>query len=215
MSRESQLQAKRIFDVCVSAAGLFVLSPALLLIAAFIKLDSDGPAFFTQERVGQLGQRFMVLKFRTMIRNAEQFGSGLYVSSDDGRITHVGRLLRRFSLDELPQLWNVLMGEMSLIGPRPALPYQAAQYSVRQARRLAMRPGITGWSQVNGRNSLSWPERLEKDLWYVDHFSLWLDARILFRTVKVWLTGKGLYAPRENFFLSGHDDIPNSPRRAA
>jgi lipopolysaccharide/colanic/teichoic acid biosynthesis glycosyltransferase len=148
-----------------------------------------------------------------MVANAEQTGTGLYVSRDDARITRVGRVLRRFSLDELPQVWNVIRGEMSFVGPRPALPYHLEHYTPQQSRRLLVRPGLTGWSQVSGRNRLTWPERLEKDVWYVDHFSLWLDVRILARTPAAWLSSEGLYAARENFFLSGHDDIPSPSRR--
>ena len=215
MSRTFQLGVKRVFDMSSAALGLVLLSPIFLLIAVLIKLDSHGPVFYLQERAGLEGCRFTVVKFRTMVDGAERIGSGLYVTRDDHRITRVGRILRRFSLDELPQLWNVLGGEMSVVGPRPALPYQAVYYTQRETRRLAMRPGITGWSQVCGRNALSWPQRIEKDVWYVDQFSLGLDARILFRTVRVCLRGEGLYAEREKFFLTGKDDIPDYPWRAA
>lgn len=215
MNGNFQLGIKRIFDRFSAAAGLVLFSPIFLLMAVLIKLDSRGPVFYLQERVGARGRRFMVVKFRTMVHGAQSVGSGLYVTRNDPRITRVGRILRRFSLDEFPQLWNVLAGEMSLVGPRPTLPYQAAYYTERQARRFRMCPGITGWSQVCGRNALSWPERLEKDAWYVDHFSLRLDARILFRTLRVCLCGEGLYAQREKFFMSGKDDIPDYPWRAA
>lgn len=215
MSRFLQLGVKRVFDMFAAALGLVLLWPVFLLIAVLIKIDSIGPVFYLQERVGRQGRRFAVAKFRTMVDGAERIGSGLYVTRDDHRITRVGRILRRCSLDELPQLWNVLAGQMSLVGPRPAVPYQIRHYTQRQARRLAMRPGITGWSQVRGRNALSWPQRIEKDVWYVDHFSLLLDARILFRTVRVCLREEGLYAEREKFFLTGKDDIPDYPWRAA
>lgn len=215
MSRFLQLGVKRVFDMFAAALGLVLLWPVFLLIAVLIKIDSIGPVFYLQERVGWQGRRFAVAKFRTMVDGAERIGSGLYVTRDDHRITRVGRILRRCSLDELPQLWNVLAGQMSLVGPRPAVPYQIRHYTQRQARRLAMRPGITGWSQVRGRNALSWPQRIEKDVWYVDHFSLLLDARILFRTVRVCLREEGLYAEREKFFLTGKDDIPDYPWRAA
>jgi lipopolysaccharide/colanic/teichoic acid biosynthesis glycosyltransferase len=215
VSRIFQLGVKCIFDMFFAALSLVVLSPVFLLIAVLIKLDSIGPVFYLQERVGLEGCRFTVAKFRTMVDGAERIGSGLYVTRDDHRITRMGRILRRFSLDELPQLWNVLAGEMSLVGPRPAVPYQVRHYTQHQARRLAMRPGITGWSQVCGRNALSWPQRIEKDVWYVDHFSLGLDARIIFRTVRVCLRGEGLYAERGKFFLTGKDDIPDYPWRAA
>src|SRR6202162_3865012 len=213
MSRGLQLGAKRVIDVVVSAGTLVWLAPVFLLMAVCIRLDSPGSVFFTQERAGFRGKRFRMLKFRTMIENAEQLGSGFYVSQGDHRITRIGRILRRFSLDELPQLFNILAGQMSLVGPRPALPYHLERYNTQQARRLLMRPGLTGWSQVNGRNLLSWPERLEKDVWYVDNFSLPLDARILLRTLPVLLSTKGLYTERERFFFSGHDDIPAASRR--
>ncbi|HXN17230.1 MAG TPA: sugar transferase [Candidatus Binatus sp.] len=208
MSRTVQLALKRFLDILVAGAGLLLLWPVLAVIAVCIKVGSQGPVFFSQERVGLRGNPFQILKFRTMVENADRIGSGLYVSQYDLRITRVGRILRRFSLDELPQLLYIVTGKMSLVGPRPALPYHVEHYSAEQARRLLLRPGLTGWSQVNGRNLLSWPERLEKDVWYVDNFSLWLDARILLRTFKVWISGDGLYAPRDRFFFSAHDDIP-------
>jgi lipopolysaccharide/colanic/teichoic acid biosynthesis glycosyltransferase len=213
LRRSAEFAVKRFFDVVVSGLSLVILLPAFAVIAFAIYLDSPATPFFVQERVGRKGERFRILKFRTMVPNAVQVGSGLYVSQSDSRITGVGRVLRRLSLDELPQLWNVLVGEMSLVGPRPALPYHVEHFTPRQARRLSMRPGVTGWSQVNGRNQLSWPERLEADVWYVDHFSLQLDARILLRTPAVWFSGRGLYAERERFFFSAQDDIPAPSRR--
>lgn len=214
MRRNLQLKVKRVIDVAVAEAGIALLSPIFLLIVILIKLDSPGAVFYSQERIGLRGRRFRVLKFRTMVENAERFGAGIHVDRDDPRITRAGCILRRFSLDELPQLWNVLAGDMSLVGPRPALPYQVAHYSEREASRLFMLPGITGWSQVNGRNSLPWTERLEKDAWYIEHFSLWLDARILWRTFKVWLSGEGLYASQKQIFSSSEAEIPISSRRA-
>jgi lipopolysaccharide/colanic/teichoic acid biosynthesis glycosyltransferase len=213
MTRNFQLGVKYGFDVVVAITGLILLLPAFILIAICIRLGSAGPVFFAQERVGLRGRRFRMLKFRTMVQRADRIGSGLYVSQDDPRITPVGRVLRRFSLDELPQLWHILGGQMSLVGPRPALPYHVERYTAQQARRLLMRPGLTGWSQVSGRNRLSWPERLERDVWYVDHFSAWLDVRILLRTPSVWLSGEGLYAARDRFYFSGYDDIPAPSRR--
>jgi undecaprenyl phosphate N,N'-diacetylbacillosamine 1-phosphate transferase len=213
MSQAFALAVKRVLDIVAAASGLILLLPLLLLIAIVIKLSSAGPVFYLQERAGLRGKRFRMLKFRTMVEDAEQTGSGLYVAEEDPRITRVGKVLRRFSLDELPQLLQVLTGEMSLVGPRPALPYHVESYTAQQARRLLMRPGLTGLSQVNGRNLLSWPERIERDVWYVDHFSLLLDAQILLRTPAVWLSGDGLYGQREKFFLSGHDDIPTPSRR--
>jgi lipopolysaccharide/colanic/teichoic acid biosynthesis glycosyltransferase len=204
---------KRFIDALVSAILLVILAPAFAILAVAICIDSPGSPLFTQERVGYGGRKFRMLKFRTMVPGAERIGSGFYVSESDARITRVGKILRRFSLDELPQLLHVLAGQMSLVGPRPGLPYQLALYTPRQARRLAVRPGLTGWSQVNGRNELSWPQRLENDVWYVDHFSLGLDARILLRTPAVWLSGQGLYAARDRFFFSQQDDIPVPSRR--
>jgi lipopolysaccharide/colanic/teichoic acid biosynthesis glycosyltransferase len=213
MNRSIQLAVKRFLDVLVAAAGLALLWPLFVLIAVCVKVGSRGPVFFSQQRAGRRGKPFHILKFRTMVENADRMGSGLYVSHDDLRITRVGKVLRRFSFDELPQLLHILTGKMSLVGPRPALPYHLERYTSEQARRLLMRPGLTGWSQVNGRNLLSWPERLEKDVWYVDNFSLWLDARILFRTFAVWISADGLYAPRDRFFFSAHEDIPAPSRK--
>lgn len=208
MNRSFQLVVKRLADIIVGAAGLVFLLPVFLLIAVAIKLDSAGPVFFVQKRVGQLGRLFPMLKFRTMVEGADRIGSGLYVAFDDSRITRVGRFLRRYSLDELPQLLHVLMGQMSLVGPRPALPYQLNYYSSTDRLRLLVRPGLTGWSQVSGRNLISWPDRLARDAWYVENFSLALDLRILWRTPVVWLSGEGLYGARENFFFTECDDIP-------
>lgn len=213
MSRNIQLSVKRVLDFLGAACALVLLLPAFVLISIFIKLDSHGPVFFSQDRAGLRGRRFRMLKFRTMMEDAERKGSGLYVAEDDQRITRVGKILRRLSLDELPQLLHILTGEMSLVGPRPALLYHLEHYTKRQAHRLQIRPGLTGWSQVNGRNLLSWPERLEKDAWYVDHFSLLLDARVLFRTPAVWLSGAGLYGEREKFYFSEQDDIPEPAKR--
>ena len=211
MSRKLQLGVKRMFDLAAAVLGLLVLLPFLALIALAIKLESRGPMLFVQERVGLRGQRFPMLKFRTMIKDAARMGSGLYVSAHDPRITRVGKLLRRLSFDELPQLVNILLGQMSIVGPRPALPYHVEHYTEGQKRRLWMRPGVTGWSQVHGRNTLPWPERIEKDIWYVDHFSFWLDAKILLRTPFVWLSGEGLYGERDKFYFTGKDDIPVPP----
>jgi undecaprenyl phosphate N,N'-diacetylbacillosamine 1-phosphate transferase len=205
---EFALGCKRAADIVLGSLALVALLPAFALIALAIKLDSEGPVFFSQQRLGRAGQLFWMRKFRTLRERAEQMGSGLYVGPEDPRITRVGRFLRRFSLDELPQLLHVLTGDMSLVGPRPALPYQLRYYSPQHRRRLLMRPGMTGWSQVNGRNAISWPERLERDAWYVEHFSLLLDLEIALRTVRVWFSGEGLYGCRENFFLSGQDDLP-------
>jgi lipopolysaccharide/colanic/teichoic acid biosynthesis glycosyltransferase len=213
MSGKFQLAVKRILDIVISAVALLVLWPVLACIAMLIKLESPGPVFFSQMRTGYRGKQFSMVKFRTMVQNAEAVGAGYYVSRDDARITRVGKILRRFSLDELPQLVHMLVGQMSVVGPRPALPYHTEHYTPEQMKRLKMRPGLTGWSQVNGRNQITWPERIEKDVWYVDHFSLWLDAKIIFRTFSVWLSGQGLYGARDNFFFTGQDDIPVPARR--
>ena len=194
---------KRIFDFLASAIGIVLLSPLLLIIAVWIKLDSKGSVLFKQERVGKDNKFFDILKFRTMVVDAEK--SGFYTSENDSRITKSGDFLRKTSLDEIPQLFNILKGEMSIIGPRPTLKYQVDEYTDFQKRRLEVLPGVTGWAQVNGRNSLSWPERITLDVWYVDNFSLLLDAKILYKTVFVWLRGEDIYAAKEKFII-GNDD---------
>jgi lipopolysaccharide/colanic/teichoic acid biosynthesis glycosyltransferase len=184
----------RALDVIVAAGALAVSSPVLLTAAIAIRVDSPGPVFYRQPRVGKDGVPFRLWKLRTMVVGAEQQGTGLYIVDRDPRITRVGRFLRRFSLDELPNLINVLEGDMAIVGPRPTVQVQVDRYTAHQRRRLEVRPGITGWAQVNGRTSLSWPERIELDVWYVDHRSLALDLRILARTVKLLATGHGLYS---------------------
>jgi lipopolysaccharide/colanic/teichoic acid biosynthesis glycosyltransferase len=156
-----------------------VASPVLGLAALAKKLEDGGPILYRQRRVGRDGRDFDLLKLRTMIVDAERRGAGWAVDKDDPRITRVGRILRRLSIDELPQLWNVLRGEMSLVGPRPTLRYQVERYDERQRRRLDVKPGLTGWAQVNGRAMLPWEERIELDLWYIEHRSAWLDLKIL------------------------------------
>jgi len=185
--------ARRIFDVVVAAAGLLAASPVLLLAMLAVKLESRGGAFYRQRRVGRHGREFDVLKLRTMVAGAEHIGAGMAVNSGDARITRVGRILRRTSLDELPNLVNVLKGEMAIVGPRPTLPSQVAQYTERERGRLAVRPGITGWAQVNGRASLPWSERIELDLWYIEHRSWRLDLTILWRSAQLVVRGEGLY----------------------
>jgi lipopolysaccharide/colanic/teichoic acid biosynthesis glycosyltransferase len=184
---------RRLFDVAVAVAALLLSSPALALAMLAIRLESRGAAIYRQRRVGQDGKSFDVFKLRTMVDGAEHIGAGLAVNTDDSRITRVGAFLRRTSLDELPNLLNVLRGEMSLIGPRPTIPAQVDQYTDRQRRRLAVKPGITGWAQVNGRAALPWRERIELDLYYVEHRSLALDLKILRRTPAMVLGGSGLY----------------------
>ena len=172
----------RVADVLVACAGLVLTSPILGLAALGTKLDGGGPVLYRQTRVGKGGEDFDVLKLRSMVVGAERLGAGYAVDRGDARITRVGRILRRTSIDELPQLWNVLRGDMSVIGPRPTLRYQVEQYDPQQRRRLDVRPGLTGWAQIHGRASLPWAERIELDVWYVDHRSPRVDLEILLRT---------------------------------
>lgn len=184
---------RRAIDVVGSLLLLVLSSPVLLAAVVAIRLTSRGPAFYRQRRSGLRGEQFNMLKLRTMVDGAEHIGAGLAVNANDSRITKVGAFLRRTSLDELPNLVNVLRGEMTFVGPRPTLPAQVAQYTARQHGRLAVKPGITGWAQINGRASLPWSERIELDLYYVEHRSLLLDLRILLRTPALVLGGGGLY----------------------
>jgi lipopolysaccharide/colanic/teichoic acid biosynthesis glycosyltransferase len=186
--------ASRALDLLVASLALALATPLLALAAILIKLESRGPVFYRQRRVGRGGQPFELWKLRTMVPGAESMGAGIYVVEGDPRITRTGRLLRRFSLDELPNLVNVLRGEMAIVGPRPTVQEQVDRYTDRQRRRLEVKPGITGWAQVNGRTSLPWPERIELDVWYVEHRSLRLDLRILARTIRMLATGHGLYS---------------------
>jgi lipopolysaccharide/colanic/teichoic acid biosynthesis glycosyltransferase len=189
------LQVKDAVDRVLALVGLVALSPFLMVIALEIRVDSSGPIFYREPRAGRGAVVFMVYKFRTMVEGAEHIGLGRNVARNDERITRTGKWLRRTSLDELPQLINVARGQMSIIGPRPAPQSHAEKYTARQRRRLEMQPGITGWAQVNGRNSLSWEERIELDIWYVDHWSPLLDLRILLRTPLALLNARGLYGP--------------------
>ena len=172
----------RAADVAIAGGTLLVASPLLALAALAVKLEDGGPVLYRQTRVGRDGADFELLKLRTMVVGAETMGAGLAVNHGDPRITRAGRLLRKLSLDELPQLWNVVRGEMSVIGPRPTLRYQVEQYDERQRHRLDVKPGITGWAQVNGRAALPWADRIELDVWYVEHRSPRLDLQILART---------------------------------
>ncbi|MDP8967517.1 MAG: sugar transferase [Actinomycetota bacterium] len=185
--------SRRAFDVTVAGIALVLCAPLLALAALAIRLESRGAVIYRQRRVGMDGREFDVLKLRTMVQGAEHIGPGLAVNTGDARITRVGRILRRLSLDELPNLVNVLRGEMAIVGPRPTLPSQVAQYTERELGRLAVRPGITGWAQVNGRTSLPWTERIELDLWYIEHRSWRLDLKILWRSVRMVVRGEGLY----------------------
>jgi len=172
----------RALDVAIAGAGLVVSSPLLALGALAVKLEDRGPVFYKQVRVGQGGADFELLKLRTMIVGAETKGAGYAVDKGDSRITKAGRILRRLSIDELPQLWNVVRGDMSIIGPRPTLRYQVDQYDDQQLHRLDVKPGITGWAQIHGRTQLPWAERIELDLWYVRHHNWKTDLLILLRT---------------------------------
>jgi exopolysaccharide biosynthesis polyprenyl glycosylphosphotransferase len=200
---ELRLFFKRIFDVTLSFVSLVLLSPLLLAIAAMIRITSPGPVFFQQTRCGLGGRRFTLFKFRSMINNAEQMRAELhqlneldgpvFKISDDPRITPVGRWLRRFSLDELPQLWNVFRGEMSFVGPRPAVPEEVEQYEDWQRRRLRMRPGLTCTWVLEGRNHVDFNRWMQLDLKYIDNWSLWLDTKIFLRTIPILLSGRGAY----------------------
>jgi lipopolysaccharide/colanic/teichoic acid biosynthesis glycosyltransferase len=184
---------RRAFDVLVAGTALLVTSPVLAVAMLVIRIESRGHPIYRQRRVGKEGHPFEVYKLRTMVSGAERMGAGLAIDADDTRITRAGRFLRRTSLDEVPNLVNVLRGEMAIVGPRPTVQVQVDQYTERQRGRLAVKPGITGWAQVNGRASLPWADRIELDLWYIEHRSLLLDLRILWRTARMVLTGHGLY----------------------
>jgi lipopolysaccharide/colanic/teichoic acid biosynthesis glycosyltransferase len=184
---------KRLLDLTLAGATLAVAAPVIALAAVAIRLESRGHPIYRQRRVGLRGHQFEVIKLRTMVTGAEQLGAGLAVDEGDARITRIGALLRRVSIDELPNLVNVLRGEMSLVGPRPTLQVQVDRYTERQRLRLEARPGLTGWAQVNGRASLPWPERIELDIWYLEHASLRLDLRILAVSARMAVTGHGLY----------------------
>ncbi len=180
--------------MALAALLLLVTAPLLALAAVAIRVESRGPVFYRQRRVGRAGEPFELWKLRTMVPGAESMGAGIYVLDGDTRITRVGRMLRRFSLDELPNLVNVLRGDMAIVGPRPTVQEQVDRYTDRQRRRLEVKPGITGWAQINGRTSLPWPDRIELDVWYVEHRSIRLDLRILARTARMLATGHGLYS---------------------
>jgi lipopolysaccharide/colanic/teichoic acid biosynthesis glycosyltransferase len=186
---------KRAFDLLLGGAVLVLVSPLLAGVAVAVRLDTQGPAWFRQFRLGLGGRPFSIIKFRTMRDGSTHLGTGLETSRGDFRITRVGRVLRNLRLDELPQLFNVLRGEMSLVGPRPLLPEFLPYYSPLDRRRLEVLPGMTGWQQVNGAGRNSWRERVALDVWYVDHASLWLDLRVLWLTVGVLFRADTVYAP--------------------
>ena len=185
--------AKRAFDVLASAGLLVLSAPILGVVCLAVRLESRGSPIYRQRRVGKDGAQFDLLKVRTMVSGAERMGAGLAVDEGDPRITRIGAIVRRLSLDELPNLVNVLRGQMSLVGPRPTVQVQVSQYTDRQLGRLSVEPGITGWAQVKGRAALPWHERIELDLWYIEHWSVRLDLRILVETVRLLVTGQGLY----------------------
>jgi len=193
MSRCIGLAIKRAFDIVVSLTVLTLLSPLMALIALAIKLDDGGPVLYVQDRVGKDGKVFRCYKFRTMVVGAENKGLGLEVAQNDSRITRVGRFLRHWTLDEIPQLFNVLKGDMSIVGPRPTVLSQVARYTPWQQRRLEVKPGLAGWAWIHGRNSPLWAERIELDIWYVDHWSLCLDLYILLKAFLMLFRREGLY----------------------
>jgi len=186
-------RGKRALDVVVAGGALVLAAPVLGITALMIRLETHGHPIYRQRRVGLHGEPFDLYKLRTMVSGAETMGAGLAVDAGDARITRLGALLRRTSMDELPNLVNVLRGEMSIIGPRPTVQVQVDRYTERQRGRLGVRPGLTGWAQIHGRASLPWHERIELDLWYVEHASLAVDLRILWRTLRMILGGHGLY----------------------
>jgi lipopolysaccharide/colanic/teichoic acid biosynthesis glycosyltransferase len=184
---------KRALDLAIALPAALLSAPVVAAIALVIRLETPGHPIYTQTRVGRAGEPFRIYKLRTMVAGAERKGAGLAIAAGDPRITRIGALLRRYSLDELPNLWNVVHGEMSIVGPRPTLQGQVDEYTPRQRGRLAVKPGITGWAQVNGRAALPWSERIDLDLWYVEHRSLMLDLRIIAATARLVLSGHGLY----------------------
>jgi lipopolysaccharide/colanic/teichoic acid biosynthesis glycosyltransferase len=185
--------AKRALDLTVASSVGILASPLLAAVAIAIKLEGGGPILFRQERIGRNGRPFDILKFRTLLDAPARDPADYLISASDPRIGRMGAFLRRWSLDELPQLWNVLRGEMSIVGPRPTLRYQVELYDDFQRRRLEVLPGVTGWAQISGRNELSWPERIELDVWYVDHRSFLLDLRILVRTTATLFKPSSIY----------------------
>jgi lipopolysaccharide/colanic/teichoic acid biosynthesis glycosyltransferase len=206
--------AKRALDLAIAVPAAVLLAPVMIAIAIWVRRDSPGGALFRQARVGYAGRPFALLKFRSMVVGAERLGAGLAITADDNRITRSGALLRRLSLDELPQVWNIIRGDMSLVGPRPTVAWQVAHYTPHQRRRLDARPGLTGLAQVSGRNALPWSERIELDIRYIDDWSLRADLAILARTVGVVLRRAGAYrdqgsAPR--FALPLRERAPGPP----
>ena len=202
---------RRGLDIVIAGVALVVSAPLQLLAMLAIRLESPGHPIYRQRRVGKDGVEFDMLKLRTMVRGAESIGAGLAVTEGDARITRVGKVLRRWSIDELPNLVNVLRGEMSIIGPRPTIQVQVAQYTERQRGRVKIRPGLTGWAQIHGRTSLPWHERIELDLWYVEHRKLKTDLVILWQTVLMLVNGDGLYKGATGGWHGPHAPVPGGP----
>lgn len=195
-NRKLPSTVERFFDIMAAGGALLALGVPFMLIAVAIKLDSRGPVFYCQARAGKGGRPFRMIKFRTMVNGAEHMGLGYEVTQEDPRITRMGRLLRAWSLDEFPQLINIFRGEMSLVGPRPARMDQVERFTPDERRRNLVKPGLTGWAQVNGRNLLTWEQRIQLDLWYVAHESFWLNLKILVMTVWVaFIAREGQYGP--------------------
>lgn len=183
---------KRTFDIIISLLGLIILSPVMLITAIAIKIESRGPVIFKQERLGKDGKVFRIYKFRSMCVGAEHTGSGVYSGKTDARVTKIGKVIRATSIDELPQLVNILKGDMSLIGPRPPLtyhPWPIEEYTEEQRHMFDVRPGVTGWAQVNGRKEVEWNKRIELNVWYTRHYTMWLDIKIFFMTIFKVFTG--------------------------
>jgi lipopolysaccharide/colanic/teichoic acid biosynthesis glycosyltransferase len=186
-------RAKRALDLTISIPAGILLAPVIGALAAAVKLETRGPVFFLQERIGRGGEPFQIVKLRTLYDERPGDPSDFIISAGDQRITRVGAFLRRWSLDELPQLWNIVRGDMSVVGPRPTLGYQVEQYTAHQRRRLEVLPGVTGWAQIHGRNRIDWPRRIELDVWYVDHRSIWLDLKILLLTPRILFEYRSIY----------------------
>ena len=199
-------------DLAIAVPLAVLLAPVLAILAVAVRRDSPGPAVFTQERIGLHGRSFTLLKFRTMVVGAQQMGTGLKVTAGDSRITPLGARLRRLSLDELPQIWNVVRGDMSIIGPRPTVRAQVEQYNDRQRRRLLARPGVTGWAQVNGRNAIPWSRRIELDVEYVERWSPVFDLMILLRTARVVFARDNTYTGADGAFDLTNSHTGNSDR---
>lgn len=202
MNRKKFLFVKKLFDFMFALIFIIVLVPVFIVLAILIVIDSGYPVFFTQIRIGEKGKPFKIYKFRTMTTDKTSQDAGNIILMDDYRITKIGKYLRKYSVDELPQLINILRGEMSIIGPRPTLEYQVKKYDPRQNKRLDVKPGITGWAQVNGRNNLTWAQKIELDIWYVEHMSLPLDFKILCLTLVVIFQTKQIYVTGEDDEIS-------------